>query len=224
MAGTRKLVPVLHSSEKKFRSVYELGNRLLIKGLYVDPITFEHPVIAKVDFKINFDLFAGYITTARKNSDHKLLRDRYCKIVFGQIKELLEYVKPICAGDIDIIIKSGFDSNRQPEKHAAPEQPVIEKVVPGKNEGTYKIFVQLKRNKTGVDQDPTTHDKSVKYCAEITTTPDIEDSWSVIIPNASILKLIFSKFTPLVKNYIRVYGINASGAGQKSAAFMFLPM
>ena len=224
MAGSKEIKPVMHCTEKNFRGLFDLSKKILTKGIYLEIGTFASPTVIKADFSAAFDKFSSYIPTAKTNSDDKKLRDMYGHILFGYLKSLLEYAKPICNGDIDTIILSGFDSNRQPEKHSAPEQPVIEKVVPGKNDGTYKVFVQLKRNKTGVNPNPVTHDKSVKYCVEITTTPDIDDSWTIVNPSASILNLTFTKYTPLVKNYVRVYGINASGAGQKSVPYVFLPM
>ena len=53
---------------------------------------------------------------------------------------------------------------------------------------------------------------------------DEADSWMVVTPSATIRNLVFSKYTPMVKNYVRIYGMNAAGDGQKSAAFMFVPV
>ncbi len=223
MASTQPNIPCMHCTAKDFRGVSTLGHRILTNGLYEFVLIYTTPVVTKVNFTAGLSALDLSIIEARGNKSAKPTRDANCVVVFNDLSLLLEYVKPICGHDSELITKTGFDPNVQPQNAPIPDQPVITKVERGKESGTYKAFLQRRANKVEAPQAPSTHQKSNTFAIEITLTPDIDDSWVIILAGVKSNNLIFSKYTPLVKNYIRIYGRNASGQGQPSMIYSFIP-
>ena len=223
MAAKHPNTPVMHCSVKDFLSVSTLAGRILTQGIYFYPSIFTNvPVTAAIFLAANNKLLT-LIAQTKGNSMMKKDRDAQCVIVFNYLEILLLYVKQLAGHDITIIDKSGFDLNVQPEKVSEPDAPVIKKVTEGKATGTYKIFIERKKNKPLVSQDPTTHGKSTKFSVETTLTPDVAGSWEIILEGVASTKLIVTGLTPEKKNYLRVYGVNSAGKGQASAAVPFIP-
>jgi len=223
MAATHPNFPCMHCTSQDPRGVSSLGHKLIETGLFFYPLIFVAPPTIKLDFTGAVILLDSYQTQTRSNPKFNVLRDAQTVVVFNMITSLLNYVKPICGHDIDLIIKSGFDCNIQQQKAPIPDQPVILRITKGKELGTYKAFLQRKVNKTTVAKNPATHQKNNTYAIEISLTPDTEASWKNILSGVKSTKLVFDSYTPLVKNYVRIYARNASGKGQVSMIYSFIP-
>ncbi len=223
MASKHPIIPCMHCTSQDPRGVSVLGHNLINSGLYMYPLIFELPSVLKTLFTTGVSLLDTLEGQTRNNPKIKPLRDAQTIVVFDYLTSLLYYVKPICGHDIDLITKSGFDCNIQPQKAPIPDQPVILRINKGKELGTYKAFLQRRINKTTVAKDPATHQKNNTYAVEISLTPDVEASWKNILSGVKSTKLIFDKYTPFVKNYVRIYARNASGKGQVSMIYSFIP-
>ncbi len=223
MASSHPIIPCMHCNSQDPRGVSSLGHRLIATGLFFYPLTFADPTPTKIEFTAAVTLLDSYQTQIRSNPKFNVLRDAQTLVVFDMETSLLYYVKPICGHNIDLITKSGFDPNVQPQKAPIPDQPVILRIVKGKEFGTYKVFLQRIINKVDVPKAPVSHQKNNTYVVEISLTPDVEASWKNILSGVKSTKLIFDKYTPFVKNYVRVYSQNASGKGQASMIYSFIP-
>ncbi|MEI6853071.1 MAG: fibronectin type III domain-containing protein, partial [Bacteroidota bacterium] len=152
---------------------------------------------------------------------------KLCKLkaaeVHAMCKTLLIYAKPICYNNIELVILSGFDFNRQPTKHQAPRQPRILKVIKTGGQFKYKVILAKIKKADKTDPNPDTHQRDVRYVVELTLTPEDETSWNNVCVNAASNKLIFDKVIPGQRNFVRVYGTNAAGMGKRSANFYFTP-
>ena len=223
MASTHPIFPCVHCNSQDPRGVSTLGHVLIETGLFFYPLIFVAPPTIKIDFTGAVVLLDSYQTQIRSNPKFKVLRDAQTVVVFNMITSLLNYVKPICGHSIDLITKSGFDCNIQQQKAPIPDQPVILRIIKGKEFGTYKVFLQRIINKVDVPKAPVSHQKNNTYVVEISLTPDLAASWKNILSGVKSTKLIFDTYTPLVKNYVRVYAQNASGKGQVSMIYSFIP-
>jgi hypothetical protein len=222
MASSRPVEPVMHCRKDRPYEVYKLSGRLL-NGLYANPDKFPNPKVDKVLFETEHKELLNLISTSKGDSFKKVSRNTKAVVIHGYCLELLDFVKPLCKGDITLINLSGFDSNRQPRKHQPPHQPRIMKFVKTGRENEYKIILGKMKIAEGVDPDPATHQRDVRYTVELTLTPEIPDSWKEVCISMPSTKLIFNKVFPGERNYVRVYGTNSAGHGEMSVIRYFTP-
>ena len=223
MTSSRPNEPVLHCTAAQFLLVYLLASRIINQGIYFNTTVFTTPPVDIAAFKAAVKALSDLIISAKGNTNNKKSRDSQSIAVFKLLKILLPYVSVLANHDINIILASGFDCNNQPQKSPVPKTPVITDVIVGEEDGTYKVKLERKKNKTDVLEDPATHPKNVKYTAESSVTPDDPKSWRMVCTSVSSTKIIFKDVTLNQKNYIRVYGVNAAGKGQASKPFPFTP-
>ena len=223
MAGPRPNEPVMKCSAKQFKPVSILAKRIITKGVYFNVAIYTTPNVLKTDFITASGLLDTAITSARGNTAIKQTRNKLSIAMFDLMVILLTYVKTICGHDVDLINDSGYYLNNQPVKLPAPDQVIINRIVKGKIDGTYKAFIVRNTNKEDVNQDSKTHLTNVTYCIEITTTPDVANSWINVLAGVKSTKLVFSNYTPLVMNYVRIYGVNTAGKGPVSQVYSFIP-
>ena len=223
MASKRPYDPVMHCTPKEYNAVSMLAQNILTNGIYANPLVFNNPNVTQFDYYFETSQLKTLIIEARGDTNKRRLRNSKCKTVFNLSTQLLIYVKLVANHDVNIITLSGFELNNQGAKSQPPRQPVILRIVEGKASGTYKVYLKRISNKPDVHKDPQTHQRDVKYTIEITLTPEIEASWKVVQHSVASTKLIFSEITLNARNYIRVYGKNASGTGQPSSVYAFTP-
>ena len=213
----------LHCDAQSTREVSNLGHNLVDNGAYVNAIEFPAIKPTKDKFIIELDKLDTLELETRDSHKAVPLRDVQRGVVYDMIKGIFYYVKQICGNDIDLITKSGFSHNILPEKSPIPDAPSILRVERGIEPNTYKAFILRNTNKSVSKKDTYKRTVRITYTLELSLTPDIESSWSIAQEGMPSSKLVFSKYTPLVKNYIRIYGRTSSGRGQASAVFSFLP-
>jgi len=221
--GLNEFEANLHCDAQNTREVSNLGHNLLDNGAYVNVDVFPDIKPTKDKFIVELDKLDTLELETRDSHKAVPLRDNQRGVVYDMIKGIFYYVKPICGNDIDLITKSGFPTNKLPEKSPIPEAPSILRVERGVEPNTYRAFILRKTNKSVVKKDVYKRAVRITYTIELSLTPDIESSWSVVQEGMPSSKLIFGKYTPMVKNYIRIYGRTPSGRGQASAVFSFLP-
>jgi hypothetical protein len=222
MAASHPSDPVLHVEKDDPIGVNNLGKRM-ITGVFANSTVFSDPTPDQTTFSNENATLGTLIGEATGNHNKVIERDAQCIVVFNLILQLLAFVKPICNHDLTKISLTGFDTNYQPEKLPPPEAPVINRITKGKEAGTYKIYLTRKKNKKLVEKDPKTHMKGVKFYAELSTTPDVANSWNKVCEGVASTKLVFSEVVIGKKNSVRVYGKNAGGKGQPSAPVSFTP-
>ncbi|MGD0709757.1 MAG: fibronectin type III domain-containing protein [Bacteroidales bacterium] len=222
MASTHPFNPVMHCCAVEPQAVNVLATRIITEGMYVNTSLFTAIPVSLSDFEAANSKLTNLIAQAKGNSNIIKTRDEQSGIVHEYMALLLIYAHTVCNHDIEKIILSGFDASNQPQPAVPPPMPVITKIIEGKGVGTYKaILKKTERKKLGVSNK--SHSKGDnRYTVEISTTPDDEASWKIVLESAASTKLIF---TGLVagKNYIRIYGINSAGKGQLSTPHLFIP-
>jgi len=223
MASFRSVEPVLHCRKDRPREVVRLSVRLLT-GVFAHTTEFPNPVVDKVFFESKSKELSKLIASAKGNTNKKNLRDVLARELHGYCSEMLEYVKPICKGNVKLITLTGFEVNRQPRKHQAPAKRVILKIVRHGGATQYKMILAKMQVGAGVTPDPATHQRDVRYTVELTITPEDPKSWNKVCVSAPSTKLIFDEVFPGMKNYVRVYGTNAAGNGPRSNETYFTPV
>jgi hypothetical protein len=221
--STQPNEPVTHCTAKEPVPVYNLGERLLNKGIYINATLFPNPPVDKADFEAANDKLGVLIAGAKGDSESTKLRDEQCFIVYGYVSQNLLYVKLTAKGDAAIIIASGFDLNDQPVKTVPPEMPVIKKVSEGKIAGTYKVLLTRKQAKLLLAKKANKGNKGNRYTVQVSLTPLTESSWVSVLDGAASTKLLITGLAPQVKAYIRVFATNSAGKSPVSAPFPFTP-
>ena len=213
----------LHCDSQNTYEVSTLGHHLLTDGAYANAEYFPDIEISKEVFEVDLNLMDKLEGKTKDSHKAVPLRDRQRKKVYKNIKVVFYYVKPICGNNVELITFSGFATNLLTEKSPIPDAPTILRVEKGKEPDTYKAFILRKTHKSVTKKLTYKRRIRITYTIELSHTPEIESSWTIILEGMSSLKLIFDKYTPLVKNYIRIYGRTATGRGQASAVFSFIP-
>ncbi len=213
----------LHCDAQSTREVSNLGHNLVDNGAYANVIEFPAIKPTKEIFIVELGKLDKLEGETRDSHKAVPKRDSQRGVVFDMIKGIFYYVKPICGNDIDLITKSGFPTNKLPERSPIPDAPSILRVIKGLEPDTYRAFILRKTNKAVIKKDTYRRAVRITYTIELSLTPNIESSWSVAQEGVPSSKLIFGKYTPMVKNYIRIYGRTSSGRGQASEVFSFLP-
>ena len=213
----------LHCDGQNTSEVSTLAHNLVDNGAYAHADVFP-------DIKPEKDKFVdqlGKLDTLEEQTkdSHSAvpLRNDQRTLVYDDIKGIFYYVKPICGNNAELMGFSGFPHNLLPEKSPIPDEPIILRVVRGIEPNTYKAFILRKRSKPGTKKVAYKRKIRITYTIELSLTPDIESSWAVVQEGMPSTKLVFGKYTPMVKNYIRIYGRTPTGRGQASAVFSFIP-
>jgi hypothetical protein len=222
MASSHPLEAVLHCRKDRPNEVYRLSSRLL-KGVFAHTAEFPNPKVNKNLFESKNQALFTLIATSKGDSNKKVERNVLARELHGDCSVMLEFVKPICKDNITLINLTGFDCNRQPRKHQTPRQPSIRKFVKTGGQNEYRIILEKMKTGEGVNPDPATHQRDVRYTVELTLTPDIPDSWNVVCIGMPSTKLIFNKVVPGQRNHVRVYGTNSAGQGEMSVIRYFTP-
>ena len=225
MTGTRPPDPALHFPASDFISTAAMAQKQIDSGMYHNAVTFPNIPTDVAVFTPALALLIKYIGKAKGNSAIVKLRDAQSVVVHGYLAVNLLYAKIVCHHDPALIVLSAYDSTHAAEQDSAPETAGTVKVVKGKESGTWRAILERKKTKTLVTPSPKTHQSRVRYTIQITVTPSDPNSWKTIAEGCSFYKLIFkaSDVTALKKNYIRIYGVNAAGAGQPNNPFPFSP-
>ncbi|MEI6821792.1 MAG: hypothetical protein WCL51_07630 [Bacteroidota bacterium] len=221
--ASNELEANLHCNSQDTFEVSTLGHHLLTEGAYANAEDFPDIKISSEVFEDDLNLLDKLEAETKDSHKAVPLRDSQRKKVYKNIKVIFYYVKPICGNNIDLITKSGFAKNLLTEKSPIPDAPSILRIVRGKEPDTYKVFILRKTNKSATKKHIYKRRIRITYTIELSLAPEIESSWIIVLEGMSSLKLNFEKYTPLVKNYIRIYGRTATGRGQASAVFSFIP-
>jgi hypothetical protein len=224
MASSRPFEPVIHCAPEEPQAVYNLANRVLTQGIYINTTLFPTagvPVTQAV-FSAAVAKLSNLISQAKGNTNVVNQRDAQSVLVHGYLTQLCNYAKPICNHDKANIALSGFDASDEPMPTVVPPAPVISKVTEGKVAGSYKVYLKrAERKKLGVVKK--SHSKgNTRYTVQITSSiANTPISWTTVLEGAASTRLVFTGLTGKV--WIHVYGINAAGKGQPSAPFPFTP-
>jgi hypothetical protein len=225
MASSKPFNPVMHCADVEPQPVYNLANRIITEGIYVNSTLF--PVagipVALPIFQAATSKLSNLISQAKGNSNFVKQRDDQSVIVHGYLQQLLTYAIPICNHNKTNITMSGFDASNEPMPTEIPPMPVITKVTEGKAVGTYKVHLKRKSKKY-IGLTKSHADKiRARYTVQTTVTPLVTTSWVTVLESAASTKLIIEKGIVAGHNYIQVYGVNSAGKSQPSAAFLFVP-
>jgi hypothetical protein len=224
MASTRPFEPVIHCAAEEPQAVYNLANRVLTLGIYVNTTLF--PVtgipVSQTVFSTAVTKLGNLISQAKGNTSLITQRDTQSVLVHGYLIQLRKYASPICANNTTNIGMSGFDASDEPMPVVVPPEPVIKKVTEGKVAGTYKVHIE-RATKKGLGVIKKIQRKghpryTVQITSSITVTPVV---WTNVLEGAASTKLIFSGLTGKV--WVRVYCINSAGKSQPSAPYPFTP-
>ncbi|MEI8202262.1 MAG: hypothetical protein WCH34_04570 [Bacteroidota bacterium] len=214
MTATPNYEPVLHCDGKNPDEVYILGVRM-VNGVYFYDSIFTTPIVTQVVFDPALTKLKNLIAEAKGNQDKLKERDTQSGIVFGYIKQLLIYVKPICGNDIEKINQSGFDSNIIPSAHPVADQAVIRRIERGTEAHSVRVLLEqltgLKKNKK----------ESRLYIVEVFDTIDGETPTGGCTEKNS-RKLVVKNIPHLTPKYYSVIIQNSAGKNLPSARVRFI--
>jgi len=200
---------VLHLKNKDPQSVYNLGGKVNT-SMVAAKTTFTTP-------DPTMEVFGAEVTkldASIKAKDGSKIKAQavidQTDVVYIMLKSLLSYVNKVAAGDIAIILLSGFDCNNDPIQHDVPGKAVIKRLEDGSVPCSIKIFMDAL-----ADAD--------RYKVETTITPDDAESWETELDFGSLKKLEIRDKVALQKIYVRVSGGNTHGWGVPSEPMAFIP-
>ncbi|MDD4993887.1 MAG: hypothetical protein PHR83_16830 [Paludibacter sp.] len=200
---------VLHLKNKDPQSVYNLGGRVST-SMVAAKATFTNPDPTMEAFGAEVTKLDGAIKAKDGSKIKAQAVIDQTDVVYIMLKSLLIYVNKVAAGDIAIILLSGFDCNNDPIQRDVPGKAVIKRLEDGSVPCSVKIFMDAL-----TDAD--------RYKVETTITPDDPESWKTELDFGSLKKLEIRDLTAAQKIYIRVSGGNTHGWGVPSEPMAFIP-
>jgi hypothetical protein len=200
---------VLHLKSKDPQSVYNLGGKVYT-SMFASKAIFTNP-------DPTMEIFGEEVTkldSSIKAKDGSKIKTQavidQTNVVYNMLKSQLIYVNKVAAGDIAIILLSGFDCNNEPVQHDIPAKAVIKRLEDGSVPCSIKIYMDAL-----ADAD--------RYKVETTTTPDDLESWETELDFGSLKKLEIRDMVAAQKIYVRVSGGNTHGWGVTSEPMAFIP-
>ena len=202
---------VMNCNKKSAVAVFTRGGDVKA-GMTTNASSFPGTAAAVAALGTDLTQLGTYIGTARGNSVIKGLRDALALKIYGELQALLVPVNIAAAGNVATIGLSGFACNADATPIAIPNQVIIKRIVPGKEDLSAKIFIEsLKQS-------------NLTYTVRTTTVAgaNINDpSWVTVLETSNSRKLIL---TGLVKNqeiFIDMKAKNKRGIGMYSDAMSF---
>src|SRR5688500_1287219 len=119
-----KFFAVMLVTITEFSRIVELANRVIAK-LKEHIADFASPVPTVTAFELEVDKLESLNGEAKGNTLKKAERDAQAIVVFNMMLELIVYVNGIAKGNKVLVLKSGFDADKEPQPAGAPAAPVI---------------------------------------------------------------------------------------------------
>ncbi len=205
--------PVLHCDGRDSSEVYALGVKM-INGVYYYDGIFPEPTVTRAVFEPSLEKLKNLITVAKGNHDKILERNAQSAVVFGYIKQLLIYVKPICGNEIELINKSGFDSNNPKSPHGLADKAVIKRIVRGVDPHTAKVMLA---KLTGLEK----HKREARTFTVYVFDSMETEEYKIGCVESDSHKLIVKNVPYLIAKYYAVGIQNAAGKNELSDKIKF---
>ena len=181
-------------------------------GMTANASSFPGTAIAVAALGVDVTQLGTYIGTSKGNSVIRGLRDALTLKVYGELQLLLPPVNLAAAGSAAIIGLSGFPSSADSTPIAIPNQVIIKKIVPGKEDLSAKIFIEsLKQS-------------NLTYTVRTTTVAGAginDPSWVTVLEISNSRKLILTGLIENQKIFIDVRAKNKRGIGMYSDVMSF---
>jgi len=129
---------VAHLKRTQYALINELGDRIILKGIYFNVLIYGTPTVSLADFTAQLKSAVDAVALGEKGID-LANRDLQSELLFKMIKKLLNYVNGLYEGDEVNLLKSGFDVNFPSAPHGVAPEPVIKSIVKGTDPHTIKV-------------------------------------------------------------------------------------
>lgn len=162
--------------------------------------------------KSSQQLLSDFISNAKGNHVITTQRNDQAKRVHVQLQNLMNKVNLIAAGDVAIVLLSGFHKSMDPLPLPVPDKIIIRKVTPGQTALSAKIYIESLKQ------------RRLFYIVRTTTVAgaDVDDpSWRVVLRTGNSKGLIISGLARLEDVYISVNARNTAGEGIYSEPMSF---
>jgi hypothetical protein len=202
---------VMNCNKKSATAVFTRGGQVK-SGLTTNAALFTGTAGPVAILGADLTLLGTYIGTAKGNSVIKSLRDVLAAKVYAEMQALLPPVNTVAAGNEATIGLSGFAASADSTPQAVPNQVIIKRIVPGKEDLSAKIFIESLKQ------------PDLTFVVRTTTVAGAginDPSWVTVLEISNSKKLIL---TGLVKNqeiFIDVKAKNKRGVGMYSDAMSF---
>lgn len=200
---------VLHLKSRDPQKIYNLGGKVYT-SMFANQLIFRSPDPTIEGFGTEVTKLDAAIKAKDGSKIKTQLIIDQTDVVYGMLKSLLVSVNKVAAGDMAIILLSGFDCNNEPMQHDIPAKAVIKRIEDGSLACSAKIYMDALPN-------------ADRYKVETTTTPDDAESWETQIDFGGLKKLEIRDLVAAQKIYIRVSGGNTHGWGAPSEPMAFIP-
>ena len=166
------------------------------------------PDLAEIDAQA--DILENLIAEVDNgNLMKKELRDEASVALYDLLQDEAVYVNFVGNGDRGILALSAYSISDPPNPRPIPEQVVIKRIEDSLQSNTAKIYI---------DHMSQTH---LTFEVQETLTPDIIDSWKVVLSTSNSHELLISRRILGQKVWYRINASNANGTGQWSTAVSF---
>jgi hypothetical protein len=202
---------VMNCNKKSATAVFTRGGEVK-SAMTTNASSFPGTAIAVAAVGVDITQLGVLIGTSKGNSVIRGLRDALALKIYGELQLLLPPVNIAAAGSEAIIGLSGFASSADSSPIAIPNQVIIKKIVPGKEDLSAKILIEsLKQS-------------NLTYIVRTTTiagAPINDPSWVTVLETSNSKKLILTGLVENQKIFIDMKAKNKRGIGMYSDAMAF---
>ncbi|MBP7497965.1 MAG: fibronectin type III domain-containing protein [Bacteroidales bacterium] len=182
-----------------------------INKLRLNVSIFNNPNPTLEEMETQVDVLQNYIDLVN-GGDHSYIgmRNEATALLYRMNQQQLIYVNQVANGNVGILELSGYDISDEPNPRPIPDQVIIKKIVPGKTAKTAKIFI------VSMEQ------VRLNFIVQMTTTPELEDSWKQILLKSNSNNIIISDLIHGQEVWFRVCAYNPAGTGLWSVPVSFI--
>ncbi len=206
----KRFEAVLHLSTPRSASdILALANRV-IKGLSENTSVFANPDPAIAVLQAETALLQQLMTESANGDRQKIqARNEQAEKLNDLLKHLAAYVTKVAAFDRAAILLSGFDASAEPKPVPGPDKVSITRIVDGPLPLSARILVMS----PGV---------RATFRLQISTTPEDEKSWTLILETDNSRKLIAENLERGKEFFFRVAARNHRGNSGWSESVGFI--
>ena len=138
----RKFIAALHLQPSERKKVITAGNKAT-RGITNNPLVFTAPTpYDATDFQTETELLEQLDAAADGGSDHDVsAANEQAVKVYNMLHDELPYIDSVAKG-VKSVIELFCDASEEPQPHAVPDAPVIDRIVDGKEAVTFLVRVK----------------------------------------------------------------------------------
>jgi len=201
---------VLHlRSKTDHKNIMDLGARV-ISGLSNNTDVYASPSPTVAELQTRYDALATKANTALNGTHTDIVaRNEEAAKLYNLLKDEVLYVNKIAINNEAVLLRSGFDTNKEVSKPSIPVKVIIKNITAGSEEHSAKIAIENVSN-------------ARNYRIQTNNVSSTSTDWILTNFATSSFQLYVSELTRGQEIWIRVSAGNTSGWGEWSDPVSFI--